>query len=99
MRYQANTRYHSIRWILAYAGIFFLGFGGSRSTSEMAINYYKTVRGRGIAVSPFAMVLLVGIGKTRPHSGIASRAQWVTCRLIFRSGLRVMILETDGEKP
>ena len=50
MRYQANTRYHSIRWILAYAGIFFLGFGGSRSTSEMAINYYKTVRGRGIAV-------------------------------------------------
>ena len=37
-------------WILAYAGIFFLGFGG------------KTVL--GVAVSLFAMVLLVGIGKT-----------------------------------
>ena len=28
-------------WILAYAGIFFLGFGGSRWTSEIAINYYR----------------------------------------------------------
>jgi P-type conjugative transfer protein TrbL len=49
-------------WILAYAGIFFLGFGGSRWTSDIAINYYKTVL--GVAVSLLAMVLLVGIGKT-----------------------------------
>ena len=49
-------------WILAYAGIFFLGFGGSRWTSDIAINYYRTVL--GVAVSLFAMVLLVGIGKT-----------------------------------
>lgn len=47
-------------WILIYAGIFFLGFGGSRWTSDMAINYYKTVL--GVAVQLFAMVLLVGIG-------------------------------------
>ncbi|WP_074775825.1 P-type conjugative transfer protein TrbL [Nitrosospira multiformis] len=49
-------------WILAYAGIFFLGFGGSRWTSEIAINYYRTVL--GVAISLFAMVLLVGIGRT-----------------------------------
>lgn len=49
-------------WILAYAGIFFLGFGGARWTSEIAINYYRTVL--GVAISLFAMVLLVGIGKT-----------------------------------
>lgn len=49
-------------WILAYAGVFFLGFGGSRWTSDMAINYYKTVL--GVAVQLMAMVLLVGIGKT-----------------------------------
>ncbi|HEK2843869.1 TPA: P-type conjugative transfer protein TrbL [Proteus mirabilis] len=49
-------------WVLAYAGVFFLGFGGSRWTSEMAINYYKTVL--GIAVQLMGMVLLVGIGKT-----------------------------------
>lgn len=47
-------------WILMYAGVFYLGFGGSRWTSDMAINYYKTVL--GVAVQIFAMVLLVGIG-------------------------------------
>lgn len=49
-------------WILAYAGIFFLGFGGSRWTSDFAINYYKTVL--GIAAQLLTMVLLVGIGNT-----------------------------------
>ncbi|KAI5912176.1 P-type conjugative transfer protein TrbL [Thauera sp. 2A1] len=47
-------------WLLAYAGIFFLGFGGSRWTSDIAINYYKTVL--GVAVQIMTMVLLVGIG-------------------------------------
>jgi type IV secretion system protein TrbL len=49
-------------WILAYAGVFFLGFGGSRWTSDMAINYYKTVLNIGAQL--FTMVLLVGIGKS-----------------------------------
>lgn len=49
-------------WILAYAGIFYLGFGGSRWTSDIAINYYKTVL--GIAMQLFTMVLLVGIGSS-----------------------------------
>jgi type IV secretion system protein VirB6/type IV secretion system protein TrbL len=48
-------------WILAYAGIFFLGFGGSRWTSDMAIGYYRMVL--NIAAQLFAMVLIVGIGK------------------------------------
>ena len=47
-------------WVLMYAGIFFLGFGGARWTSDIAINYFKTVL--GVAVQLFAMVLLVGIG-------------------------------------
>lgn len=49
-------------WILAYAGMFFLGFGGSRWTSDIAISYYKTVL--NVAVQLFVMVLLVGIGKS-----------------------------------
>lgn len=49
-------------WILAYAGVFFLGFGGSRWTSEMAIGYFRAVL--NIAGQLFAMVLLVGIGKS-----------------------------------
>ena len=32
-------------WILAYGGVFFLGFGGARWTTDMAINYYKTALG------------------------------------------------------
>ena len=49
-------------WILAYAGIFYLGFGGSRWTSDIAINYFKTVL--GIAMQLLTMVLLVGIGQS-----------------------------------
>ena len=47
-------------WILAYAGVFFLGFGGSRWTSDIAINYYKTVL--GVAAQMMTMILLIGIG-------------------------------------
>jgi type IV secretion system protein VirB6/type IV secretion system protein TrbL len=46
-------------WVLLYGGIFFLGFGGARWTSELAINYYKTVL--SVGASLFAMVLIVGI--------------------------------------
>jgi type IV secretion system protein VirB6/type IV secretion system protein TrbL len=49
-------------WILAYAGIFFLGFGGSRWTSDIAIAYYKTVLMIGTQL--MVMILVVGIGQT-----------------------------------
>jgi len=49
-------------WIMAYAGVFMLGFGGSKWTSDMAIAYYKNVL--SIALQLFTMVLLVGIGKS-----------------------------------
>lgn len=48
-------------WFLLYAGVFFLGFGGSRWTSDMALNYYRAVLGVGAQL--FAMVLLIAIGK------------------------------------
>ncbi|MBE2189907.1 MAG: P-type conjugative transfer protein TrbL, partial [Candidatus Kapabacteria bacterium] len=43
-------------WILSYAGVFFLGFGGSRWTSDMAIGYYRTVLALGAQLA--AMILL-----------------------------------------
>lgn len=46
-------------WVLLYGGVFFLGFGGARWTSDLALNYYKTVL--GVAASLFAMVLIVGV--------------------------------------
>ncbi|HDS1818077.1 TPA: P-type conjugative transfer protein TrbL [Pseudomonas putida] len=49
-------------WLLAYAGIFLLGFGGSRWTSEIAISFYKTVLGIGVQL--FTMTFLIGVGKS-----------------------------------
>ncbi len=49
-------------WILLYAGIFFLGFGGSRWTSDIALHYYKTLL--GVGVSLMAMVLMIGIAQS-----------------------------------
>ena len=48
-------------WIVLYAGIFYLGFGGSRWTSDIAINYYRTIL--GIAVQLLTMILVIAIGK------------------------------------
>jgi len=47
-------------WVLLYAGIFFLGFGGARWTSDMAINYFRTVLSVGIQL--LVMTLIIGIG-------------------------------------
>jgi type IV secretion system protein TrbL len=47
-------------WIVVYAGLIFLGFGGCRWTSDMAINYYRTVLGVGISL--MTMQLIIGIG-------------------------------------
>jgi type IV secretion system protein TrbL len=49
-------------WVMTYAGIFLLGFGGGRWTQEIAINYYRSIL--GIALQAFAMVLVIGIGKS-----------------------------------
>lgn len=65
-------------WVLAYGGVFFLGFGGSRWTSDMAINYYKTVL--GIAAQLFTMVLIVGIGRTFLDDYYAQMSQGITIK-------------------
>ncbi len=47
-------------WVLAYGGVFILGFGGSRWTSDIAISYYKHLL--GVALQIMVMVLLIGVG-------------------------------------
>jgi len=46
-------------WVQIYAGIFLLGFGGSRWTQDIAINYYKSVLGTGLQI--MTIILLMGI--------------------------------------
>jgi type IV secretion system protein TrbL len=47
-------------WVVVYAGLIFLGFGGCRWTSDMAINYYRTIL--GVGVSLMTMQLIIGLG-------------------------------------
>ncbi|WOB76271.1 P-type conjugative transfer protein TrbL [Achromobacter xylosoxidans] len=48
-------------WFLLYCGIFILGFGGARWTSEIAIGYYRQVLGVGLKL--FGMAVVIGVGK------------------------------------
>lgn len=48
-------------YILAYAGFFFVAFGGAMWTRDMAINFLKTALGLGVQL--MGMVLIVGIGE------------------------------------
>lgn len=49
-------------WILLYAGCILLGFGGSRWTSDIAIQYYKTILGIGLSL--MTSILLLGVGNS-----------------------------------
>ena len=46
-------------WVLLYGGLFFLGFGATRWTSDMAINYFKAVLGAGVRI--FSMIFILGV--------------------------------------
>lgn len=56
-------------WVLAYAGVIFLGFGGSYWTKDMAINYFRTVL--GVGASLMTMTLLIGIGMNIANDTVA----------------------------
>lgn len=49
-------------WFLLYGGLFVLGFGGARWTTDIAIGYYRQVLGAGFKL--FGMAAIVGIGAT-----------------------------------
>lgn len=48
-------------WFLAYGGIFFLGFGGARWLSDMAVGYYKSVL--ALSMQAFGMILVAAVGE------------------------------------
>ena len=50
---------YAASYIVLYAGFFVLGFGGSRWTSDIAINYYKSVL--AIALKLMTMILLISL--------------------------------------
>ncbi|MFV6525880.1 P-type conjugative transfer protein TrbL [Klebsiella pneumoniae] len=56
-------------WFLLYGGLFVLGFGGSRWTTDIAIGYYRQVLGVGFKL--FGMAAIVGIGATFVNTYVA----------------------------
>jgi len=80
-------------WVLAYAGVFVLGFGGARWTSDIALNYFRSVA--GIALKLMTMTLLVGIAVSiidGYHTSLAAKASMDELLVIFVVSLVLVIL-------
>jgi type IV secretion system protein TrbL len=48
-------------WAMAYAGVFILGFGGARWTSDMAIGYFKAMLGIGLELMTMTLLVAVAV--------------------------------------
>ncbi|AMD93388.1 P-type conjugative transfer protein TrbL [Desulfomicrobium orale] len=80
-------------WILCYAGIIYLGLGGCKWTSDMAINYFKTVL--GVAASLMTTILLIGIAKgilMDQVSKISTEANLTEFAVILVSAITLLFL-------
>ncbi len=77
-------------WILMYGGVVFLGFGGARWTSDIAITYYKTVVGIGAQL--MGMILLVGIGKTFMDQAYAGMSAGINLKELGVLGVTSLVL-------
>lgn len=80
-------------WVLAYAGVFVLGFGGARWTSDIALNYFRSVI--GIALKLMTITLLVGIAVSiidGYHADLANKASMDELLVIFVVSLVLVIL-------
>lgn len=80
-------------WAIAYAGVFVLGFGGARWTSDIALNYFRSVAGIGLKL--MTMTLLVGIAVSiidGYHADLAAKASMDELLVIFVVSLVLVIL-------
>jgi P-type conjugative transfer protein TrbL len=57
-------------WMLAYAGIFLLGLGGTRWTSPAAIGFYKNVLALGASLMLLALLTKFGYGFLREQAAV-----------------------------
>lgn len=80
-------------WAIAYAGVFVLGFGGARWTSDIALSYFRSVTGIGLKL--MTMTLLVGIAVSiidDYHADLAAKASMDELLVIFVVSLVLVIL-------
>ena len=53
-------------YVMVYAGVFILGFGGAKWTSEMAIGYFKTMLAIGMELMTMTLVIGVAMSQVTP---------------------------------
>lgn len=82
-------------WMLGYAGIFLLGFGGSRWTSPLAVNYYKHVLAVGITILMLGLLGAAGhrvIDNLSTASMNSSDPQFVFLGMMLAVSVMVLVL-------
>ncbi|WP_392423480.1 P-type conjugative transfer protein TrbL [Eikenella halliae] len=66
---------YAAAWIYMTAGLFVLGFGGGRWTSDMAISYYRQLLNIGLQL--MTMMLLMAVGKSIISNMVGSNEGFV----------------------
>lgn len=82
-------------WLLGYGGIFLLGFGGSRWTSQIAINYYKHVVALGIAIISLGAIGIASdnvFANVIPSFGLRSQLTYLNLAMTLAVSLLMLVL-------
>jgi len=82
-------------WLLGYGGIFLLGFGGARWTSQIAINYYKHVVALGVVILALGVIGQVSEEIFRqivPSFGVRTKMSYVELGLALTVSLLMLVL-------
>ncbi len=79
--------------VLIYAGIFVLGFGGSRWTSEIAIHYYKAVIAAGLRL--FTLNLLMNTAVNIIRAAVSSDMSQIGNALTCMATLVIVAMLVD----
>jgi P-type conjugative transfer protein TrbL len=85
----------TMAWFLGYGGIFLLGFGGARWSSQIAINYYKHVVALGVAILALSVVGLVSesiLGNIVPNTGLRAELPYASLGEILVVSVLMLVL-------
>jgi len=84
-----------LAWLLGYGGIFLLGFGGARWTSQIAINYYKHVVALGISILSLTIIGSVSenvFGRVSPAFGVRTVLKYSDLGTILAVSVLMLVL-------
>jgi type IV secretion system protein VirB6/type IV secretion system protein TrbL len=79
-------------WMLGYAGIFLLGFGGARWTSPIAISFYKNVLAVGISLLALSIIGRVGSEVLSAFNVAGDIAQFVNLGPLLAASIIMLVL-------